>query len=179
MNISKKIVGTQPCTLDIRGVYDNAIRNTYILMGLLDFAYDETVKLPWKRAGLSVEYGKVLGEKVSKTKEGEVWSWTLEETIQLYYCMDICCRFYVSDVGIKFRKELMITSGNTQADYDKERDFTLGSSENIMREIKAEMKSYPRFKQALAVLNGLKIVPFESKLLDNLIEKRTKGKSLN
>ena len=173
MAVKNKIVVTQPCTLKIKGLYENAIRNTNIFLSLLYWAEDETIKQPWKRAGLLTEtrFANELDEKIKITNEGEIWSFTTDEVIKLYYCMDICCRYYISEIGEQKRDKMIESGRSTGEKLEKEKTFTIGSTENIVRELKDAMKKNAKFKQAISILNTLEIVPFNTPLLEDIFKK--------
>ncbi len=164
-----KIALTQPCDNSRKEFNLNAIRNTRIFLSLLTWAKDPAVKQPWIRAGLlNPKYAETLHQKITATREGQLFKFTLDEAIELYTCIDICCRFYLSPIGEQFRN-MMITKGKSTAEkLEKEKRFTLGSSTHMIAQLKEAMKEYPRFKQAVAIVNKLEIPEFESELMDGL-----------
>jgi hypothetical protein len=162
---NKKLALTQKRNDHIASFYDLAISGCGTFIVFLSYAKDEKIKQPWIRAGvLNDTFGVALQQRINSTTGTQEYSFTLDEIIDLYYIIDIFSRFMISDLAEK-RDKLLIEKGRaTREDVDKTRETILENCQILNKDIKQNVKKYPRFSKALSILKQLEIVPFESNM---------------
>ena len=153
-----------PYTLDVKDLYIQAITNTRVFFDLVNNATDPKVKQQWIRAGLlDGNFADKLLIKINETKEGERFTFTHNELIQIITAMDICCKFYLSPMFAKVEKLLMAEFAELTPEHIKN-GFThiLGSFQSMITETKQVMKGNAKFKIAISKISKLEITEFET-----------------